>query len=372
MVKIMNKNRSDIEDKFCKFEIKKLLEGDETVSIISDTWSTDAVLASDSEMIDAHERNFATPLIPNNVILPGGYGLSDPIISNFRAPHLDETQSESNWSTDVLGSDSEKPTEVDVDDGSKPSELPSPDSLFYNPNSSTKEQNQVNAYLSDKLLDLETNDKSEVKSFVDNNEKITTKDIKESEVNDELNIIRSDSNIKNPFFNEDLENSSDFTVQHRKNVTIQRNSNFDSRRNGISPAVAANNSDLLNTKTFNVLDSAKVDAVNGSGKVMRASSGAIPKSISFDTTADKCDQYSPNKRGGILNKIKGLANMKGRKNRSNQQQDSENIFSRNNELEQKVFVSETTEDILGKYRRKVSTSSDPASSESAGSNSSST
>ncbi|KAJ8952693.1 hypothetical protein NQ318_021009 [Aromia moschata] len=44
--------RSEIDDKFCKFEIKKLLEGDETISIISETWSTD-VLASDNETVDA-------------------------------------------------------------------------------------------------------------------------------------------------------------------------------------------------------------------------------------------------------------------------------------------------------------------------------
>lgn len=110
MTKILNKARSDIEDKFCKFEIKKLLEGDETISIISDTWSTD-VLASDSENVEASsERNFSTPLIPANVILPD---------QNFllRGTNLDiETQSESAWSTDVLASDSEKMTEIDTDD----------------------------------------------------------------------------------------------------------------------------------------------------------------------------------------------------------------------------------------------------------------
>lgn len=46
--------RSEIDDKFCKFEIKKLLEGDETISIISETWSTD-VLASDNETIDGND-----------------------------------------------------------------------------------------------------------------------------------------------------------------------------------------------------------------------------------------------------------------------------------------------------------------------------
>lgn len=121
MAKILNKARSDIEDKFCKFEIKKLMEGDETISIISDTWSTD-VLASDSETIEANDRdrNFSTPLIPSSVILPGDNNF-DPLSgvgSQLRAHNFDvsETQSESAWSTDVLASDSEKMTEIDTDD----------------------------------------------------------------------------------------------------------------------------------------------------------------------------------------------------------------------------------------------------------------
>lgn len=110
MAKILNKARNDIEDKFCKFEIKKLIEGDETISIISDTWSTD-VLASDSETIEANERNFSTPLIPTNVIIPDSFQLRT---NNF---DISETQSESAWSTDVLiASDSEKNGEIDNDD----------------------------------------------------------------------------------------------------------------------------------------------------------------------------------------------------------------------------------------------------------------
>lgn len=402
MVKIMNKNRSDIEDKFCKFEIKKLLEGD-AVSIISDTWSTDAVLASDSETIDANERNFATPLIPNNVILPGDYGLPDPLISNFRVSNFDETQSESNWSTDVLGSDSEKPNEVDEDGARKPLELPSPDSLFYDSQSSIREQKTSGNFLSDELLDLDTSDKttrfeSQSESLYNDTEDISktfdltvnnksavseelksleAQEIKELEENAELNIVRSDSNITNPFFNEDIEASCDFTVQHRRNVAVQRNSNFDSRRNGISSSVTIS-SDLPNSKQpevlgFDFINTLKPETFNVNGKVVRTSSGAIPKSISFDATADKNDQYSPNKRGGILNKIKGFANMKGRRNRINldQQQINEKHLLKNNENDEKLFLVETTDDILGKYRRKVSTSSDPASSDSAGSNSSS-
>uniref|UniRef100_W8AWG7 Receptor-mediated endocytosis protein 6 homolog n=1 Tax=Ceratitis capitata TaxID=7213 RepID=W8AWG7_CERCA len=121
MQKLISKARSDIEDKFCKFEIKKF-EGDETVSIISDTWSTD-VLASDSETVDASERerdrNFSTPLIPSAVVLPGdnnfdvlaGAGAMRPVFLD-----VSDQRSESNWSTDVLASDSEKFAEVDTDD----------------------------------------------------------------------------------------------------------------------------------------------------------------------------------------------------------------------------------------------------------------
>ena len=121
MQKLISKARSDIEDKFCKFEIKKF-EGDETVSIISDTWSTD-VLASDSETVDTtereRERNFSTPLIPAAVVLPGDNNFD--VLSGaggMRSGYLDasDQRSESNWSTDVLASDSEKLNDVDTDD----------------------------------------------------------------------------------------------------------------------------------------------------------------------------------------------------------------------------------------------------------------
>lgn len=121
MAKILNKARSEIDEKFCKFEIKKLVEVDETISIISDTWSTD-VLASDSETIEQPEgeRNFSTPLIPSSVILPGDNNF-DPLSGSgsiMRGGFLEgsDTRSESAWSTDVLASDSEKTTEIDTDD----------------------------------------------------------------------------------------------------------------------------------------------------------------------------------------------------------------------------------------------------------------
>ncbi|XP_045761634.1 receptor-mediated endocytosis protein 6 homolog isoform X1 [Maniola jurtina] len=100
--KMLKQTRNDIEDKFGKFEIKKLLEGDETISIMSDTWSTD-VLASDSETIgDSCEHTQVAASQGSN--------------ANTIAPDASETASESAWSMDVLASDSDRNTEVDTDD----------------------------------------------------------------------------------------------------------------------------------------------------------------------------------------------------------------------------------------------------------------
>lgn len=98
--------RSEIDDKFCKFEIKKLLEGDETISLISETWSTD-VLASDNETIDAGDSRHDRPHLQ----------LVDQAIQEVPSVlDISETQSESAWSTDVMASDTERLTEVDNDD----------------------------------------------------------------------------------------------------------------------------------------------------------------------------------------------------------------------------------------------------------------
>ncbi|KAJ0180917.1 hypothetical protein K1T71_003002 [Dendrolimus kikuchii] len=101
--KLLKQTRNDIEDKFCKFEIKKLLEGDETISIMSDTWSTD-VLASDSETIgDSCDQTQVAANQGTNA-------------NSANAPDVSETASESAWSMDVLASDSDRNTEVDTDD----------------------------------------------------------------------------------------------------------------------------------------------------------------------------------------------------------------------------------------------------------------
>jgi hypothetical protein len=106
-------SRTDIDDKFGKFEIKKLIEGDETFSLVSDTWSTD-VLASDSETVEhSSEHNF--PVGHPMSMLQQSMRTGDH--SNPTAAMLDvsETASEA-WSTDVMASDSERLGEVDTDD----------------------------------------------------------------------------------------------------------------------------------------------------------------------------------------------------------------------------------------------------------------
>jgi len=109
--------RSEIEEKFCKFEIKKLFGGDETVSLVSDTWSTD-VLASDSEMggdaqhtlnqlglLNVSNRN--TTRNAQSIELAGTVH-QDSILNN-------DTMSEA-WSTDVAASDIERLNDFDTDD----------------------------------------------------------------------------------------------------------------------------------------------------------------------------------------------------------------------------------------------------------------
>lgn len=92
------KARSEIEDKFCKFEIKKINPIDETVSLVSDTWSTD-VLASDSEAGD-------------RLMLPNERNTHRPSLETIE---VNDTMSEA-WSTDVASGDIERLHDFDADD----------------------------------------------------------------------------------------------------------------------------------------------------------------------------------------------------------------------------------------------------------------
>ena len=143
----------DMDEKFGRFEIKPptrrltnianvglqsssaLEQGDETISMVSDTWSTD-VLASDTETTlgDADERRRYRVRLPDELALGvdrqlsatsssqgvlGGGAASSSIASSSAANLLDvaETASEA-WSIDVLASDTEslRLAELDNDD----------------------------------------------------------------------------------------------------------------------------------------------------------------------------------------------------------------------------------------------------------------
>ena len=117
--------RSEIEDKFCKFEIKKLFGGDETVSLVSDTWSTD-VLASDSEMGGDNQSRDGLQLPPAAPSVPPGNNPADnppgPFLplgsrggSVFGGSQNNDTMSEA-WSTDVAANDIERLHDFDNDD----------------------------------------------------------------------------------------------------------------------------------------------------------------------------------------------------------------------------------------------------------------
>lgn len=475
MAKIINKARSDIDDKFCKFEIKKLLEGDETISIISDTWSTD-VLASDSETIEASDnRNFSTPLIPSSIILPESFQLRS---HNF---DISETQSESAWSTDVLiASDSEKNNEMDNDDTQSittrsdvtetrdqvpfnfrpidPSSLTprtpeSPFSLrstYDSPRQIEHPRRGLNRgtpsgsfslnYLStpsmphhhhhqprpfrqhssesqssvatDEPPKSPMREKKIVREFIDQQPLSVFRGINESFEEQNSKVIRTCVDLINPFASES-DSTIDEDVERRRLSEEERSMNFDSRRNGMINVRSASNlpvnqgsmtddvkqQQIIKAKSIDVdsdlaakIENLKLDPAastsstgaiskipNGSVKNSK-STGAIPKSISFDSTADKAERNS-NRRsqassvgnGGIFNKIKqGLR----RKNRGRHNPDDPIEFlngspSHSTHGFAAPIPIETSDDILAKYRRKPSSSSDAATSDSNGSNNSS-
>lgn len=223
------------------------------------------------------------------------------------------------------------------------------------------------------------------------------------------------------------------TVEHRRLSNEQRSVSYDSRRNGmidllsssaastltsvVNPfdvevkpklqtqqqqIVKANSVDVdseLCTKTENLKlnepspSSSSTGAIakisNGSVKNQKAT-GAIPKSISFDSTADKAERNhhrrseissrnAQHQSTGIFNKIRQGFKKKG-KHARNSIDETENVSDIINGSPNRATTGngfseinqvETTDDILAKYRRKPSSSSDAATSDSAGSNNSS-
>ncbi|UYV63347.1 GAPVD1 [Cordylochernes scorpioides] len=126
-------NAGDIEEKFGRFEIKPLVEADETKSMVSDTWSTD-VLASDSETVEQSEQPPQPPIMPPELQPPQDGGTS-------------ETASDA-WSTDVMTSDTERLQELDTDDNAS---VTRSDDLI---NFGTPEVKAIDLFLASTYLDL--------------------------------------------------------------------------------------------------------------------------------------------------------------------------------------------------------------------------
>ncbi|XP_062559945.1 receptor-mediated endocytosis protein 6 homolog isoform X2 [Armigeres subalbatus] len=504
MTKIFNKTRSDIEDKFCKFEIKKLIEGDETISIISDTWSTD-VLASDSEAMEANERNFATPLIPTTPLLPGNPCYM-PITNSFgqlRLNNVDsETQSESAWSIDAaLDTDENSATtRSDITDSvtvlSKDSHNSSYDYTKplcipeCNANSngfyriSTNENDIMHGIQSVRQNSIESSNSSSIsnsermprygKSDANENNinliSFESSEYMSAGISKDKNCNESSSSSamldsSNPFneihgmfssndnnnLNSSLAiqglsdyNEDEFAVEHRRLSSEQRNAKFDSRRNGmidilgnfsnslsfsqlrdksisyslpnaskINPfeirnrrpetssmtrepktnssknAAKSNNHlsplDVEQKSTFfaedkhrkQTTESKSTNSNSSASKTSGKITGTIPKSISFDSSADKMNRnesnanklsdvsrYSESSKtnASFFSKIKlGFKNRRSTNVSKQQfnysingQNDSFSALSKN--MMDNSF--DTTEDILAKYRRKSSTSSE--------------
>jgi hypothetical protein len=166
----------------------------------------------------------------------------------------------------------------------------------------------------------------------------------------------------------------------------------------INRAEADCNGGISNTNDGNHLLAST--ATTKSGK----HTGAIPKSISFDSSADKNGGNGGGRRSdgransGFFNKIKqGFKNRRNVKSRHSSDLDNQvgaptdimgfnssgsrihynhqngnlNFIQKNVPAPQNGGIVETSEDILAKYRRKASTSSDAATSDSTGSNNSS-
>ncbi|XP_020296298.1 GTPase-activating protein and VPS9 domain-containing protein 1 isoform X2 [Pseudomyrmex gracilis] len=451
-------SRSEIDDKFCKFEIKKLIEGDETVSMVSDTWSTD-VLASDSEIVEQQDR-VSLPVPPE----------AAPVLPTESAPNMldiSETASEA-WSTDVLASDSERLTEVDTDDTASvarsddtarseievesradsegneetlQSATPCPDSSNVSFSSGIREDSSVGCSAaiptspttspspsSSNATEVGGGTKPDYRrgtmEYVDKNaNNINTTDygkplreVRLAHLIDKFQIDNVKQTERQPPAHNHIvaaavapalllanHISAPVLPDKSKNIdgktevldgcmasvgdTVGRLSTASltsSSSSGSEPRTKSNTSASdLPTPTIN----GNCDAVDGSSSNFskpNVSTGAIPKSISFDMTAERGDKElldddQKNKRG-FFGKLKlSLRNRRGKSLRGTDDRCydreaggdgvdicrhrlrrimSEDVSSSSN------VASDSTDDILAKYRRKPSAASDTASVES--------
>ncbi|XP_044257839.1 receptor-mediated endocytosis protein 6 homolog [Tribolium madens] len=388
--------RSEIDDKFCKFEIKKLLEGDETISIISETWSTD-VLASDNETIDAGDSRAERQ----------GLQLVDQAISEVPTGNIldiSETQSESAWSTDVMASDTERLTEVDNDDaGSVAQSDETRSETDENPTSRrlSNSSNYVNYYQEYRKVEIKNNVKT------DNNannvlfKSVTLTDTQHNLSFGELKIARK-KDVPGPSGFNPTELLKQNTYDERPNEILLSNCSLNSSSSGSSsnsfenkhshteacweskqwlnssgsslnvtstPSESTSELSVLSVSNLNPNILVKKAATLNRNLKPSASTGAIPKSISFDMSADKGDKYldddQRSKRGGFFGKLRmGFRNRRGKsfRNQDDFRLDGEEFGTGKktpNESPVKISSAEVSEDILAKYRAKPFVESTP-------------
>ncbi|XP_011167348.2 GTPase-activating protein and VPS9 domain-containing protein 1 isoform X3 [Solenopsis invicta] len=416
-------SRSEIDDKFCKFEIKKLIEGDETVSMVSDTWSTD-VLASDSEIVEQQDRILLS--VPSEQVAPVLPAEPTPAMLD-----ISETASEA-WSTDVLASDSERLTEVDTDDTASvarsddtarseveiesradsegneetlQSTTPCPDgsSISFSSNSGIREDSGMGTSIvhpSPTTSPLPSSSNVTGRGGTKSDYRRSTMEYVDKNANNISNVdygkpLRDDRLVhlidKLQIDNEKSQNGDSKTEELDSCISVgdtvgrlSTASLTSSSSSGSEPRVKNNISGSdLPIPTIN----GTCDAVGGSipnFSKPNASTGAIPKSISFDMTAERGDKElldddQKNKRG-FFGKLKlSLRNRRGKAIRGADDRCfdreaggdgvdmcrhrlrrimSEDVTSSSN------VAGDTTDDILAKYRRKPSVASDTASIES--------
>jgi hypothetical protein len=227
-------------------------------------------------------------------------------------------------------------------------------------------------------------------------------------------VIKTSVNLINPFATRMCQQPPEPEVETRRLSDEQRSVSYDSRRNGMidllsSPAInpvnpfdaslsltddvkeqqqlmKANSIDEsdLTTKVENLkLSEPSTSKVTANGSVKNGkSTGAIPKSISFDSTADKAER-NHNRRSeidqkstGFLSKIRqGFKSRRSGKGRHSTDEGAlgGEMLLNGSPISLVGFVADdmTSDDILAKYRRKPSSSSDAATSDSTGSNNSS-
>ncbi|XP_059482165.1 GTPase-activating protein and VPS9 domain-containing protein 1 [Neocloeon triangulifer] len=387
-------SRTDIDDKFGKFEIKKLIEGDETFSLVSDTWSTD-VLASDSEMVEhSSENNF--PVGHPIAMLHQSARANDQNIPSVGMLDVSETASEA-WSTDVMASDSERMGEVDTDDAGSVArsddvgrseidgennrdtpplaaalsfrpirmELPvlrecpapvvvPPKVSFPAPNSSPLRNNN-DLYLPPSPPSSvtageqrEEGAEGESKLKPDNKARMLSSSTRSED--------STDSKQTNCSIGLDVETVA--SPVPRLSTTSLASSSSSSMGAG-SDARGQSNTPVLQENSVEVRADSSLSNKTTTN-IPSSSTGAIPKSISFDKTAERGDRdqddEAKNKRGSFFRNIKLPFKSRTRKSTRSSHDDRGNpdnndaVFRNRRKGEENNIMD--SEEILAKYRRK--------------------